>query len=366
MPGGSLHSLLCRCSWYLRFRADDAADRSLFADTYARQADAAPTPQGRLAVACFNGLGPLECAEMNVFLRERFFRVVSAQSGRDLRLPRHGGWADRLKHILTVYRASKDTGRDFRILHTYPFPLDEYLLPASHDWRIDPREVSYDAALCRPCYVRSPRRYPDSRAYEAWRLRRILAGGDACVHVFGRYMAVPEEEFPVLFRELFRPAPALADALGAVRAELGGRYVSAVFRFLHALGDPMDAIFRELPAAGKERLVQTCLQALEGFLREYPAHRILVCSDSAVFLERVRALGDGRLYVIPGRPVHPEQDLSATYAERLRVFTEFLAISRAERVFNVVAPGMYRSGFPLCAALAGGRPDEVRRIPLAP
>lgn len=337
-----LSNLLCRYSWVYRCRVDDAADRREFGTAYEHSATSSligvpVVGSRRMAIILFSGRGNLWAFD------------------------KHGGWADRLKGILSVYKAAKLTGRDFRILHTFRFDLADYFAPALHDWRIDPAEVSYDTATCTPYYFRHSH-YPDERAYSAWRLRRKMEGPESCLHLYSNVCAIADEEFPALFRELFSPTPVLRSALAAVEQALGPHFISLSFRFTHLLGDPVDAYMKELEADEKERLIAICLQALTRFHAEFPSYRILVNSDSATFLARVRSLSDDYLYVIPGTPVHIDQAVTSTEADQLKTFVDFMAISKAERVFQVIAPEMRNSGFPQCAALVGGQPYEVRRI----
>ncbi|MBR1733709.1 MAG: hypothetical protein IJ729_08285 [Alloprevotella sp.] len=323
---------------------DDAADRREFSTVYEHSSLTSSVSRAscgipRRAIIIFSGRGNLWAFD------------------------KHGGWADRLKGILSVYKAAKLTGRDFRILHTYRFNLDEYLAPALHDWRIEPEEVSYDTASCTPYYFRHSH-YPDERAYSAWRLLRKLGGEEPCLHLYSNVCAIADEEFPALFRELFSPSPVLGKALAAVGEALGHRFISLSFRFTHLLGDPVDTYMKELEADEKERLVATCVETLAHFHAEFPSHRLLVNSDSATFLAKVRSLSCDYLYVIPGTPVHIDQ-VASTEADQLKTFVDFMAISKAERVFQIIAPGMRNSGFPQCAALIGGKPYEVRYISYA-
>lgn len=54
-----------------------------------------------------------------------------------------GGLADRLKGMVSVYKACAETGRPFRISHTIPFELEQYLQPNVYDWRINSSDICY-------------------------------------------------------------------------------------------------------------------------------------------------------------------------------------------------------------------------------
>ena len=57
-----------------------------------------------------------------------------------------GGWADRLKGILSTYALCRELGMDFRLFFRHPFRLETYLQPANYDWRIEADDVVFDLA----------------------------------------------------------------------------------------------------------------------------------------------------------------------------------------------------------------------------
>ncbi len=66
----------------------------------------------------------------------------------------HGGMCDRFKGIISLYAYCKYLGKPFRIKYTYPFRLEDYLLPASYDWTLKDNEYTDNPLYCKILYMR--------------------------------------------------------------------------------------------------------------------------------------------------------------------------------------------------------------------
>lgn len=60
----------------------------------------------------------------------------------------HGGLADRLKGIVSLYAWCSDHSKPFKINFCHPFRLHNYLIPNEYDWQIADEDISYN-----PCEV---------------------------------------------------------------------------------------------------------------------------------------------------------------------------------------------------------------------
>lgn len=272
-----------------------------------------------------------------------------------------GGWADRLRGILSTWALCKQTGTRFGIWFKRPFALEEYLLPAAYDWRL--REEELDREHARPlCYCGADaahKRVPSIR-YGVHHLRRGIAR-NAVSHVYSN-MWPRREEFPLLYHELFRPAPRLEALIEQQAEAIGGSYVAVAFRFVQLLGDFKDGVasFPILPEAQREGLIVHCLEQLEQVRAENPqVKRVLVTADSSTFLARAAAEFDW-VYVVAGDVAHIDALQYTAEQTTLKLFLDFYLLTRAQRVCLLVGPGMYRSGFSRTAARVGNVPFEQR------
>lgn len=285
-------------------------------------------------------------------------RVVYFCDGRTLA----GGLADRFKGILSLFAICQEMGYDFRIHYVSPFHLEDFLLPAAHDWRVSIEDLHPEEAAILVLENTDDAAY-QTRKQVQW-LRHRLAESPEEVHVITNSNYAYDLDYPALFRQLFKFTPDLERALeDEVQQISGGRpYLSVSARFLSLLGD-----FREtgnndaLPKEQAETLLADTLGQLQLLHIENPDYTLLVSSDSARFLEEASALS--YTYVVPGEVAHT--DLMKKHgAERLhlKLFLDFFLISRAERIYLLQGERMRLSGFPYAASRISGHPFEVRKF----
>lgn len=273
---------------------------------------------------------------------------------------RHGGLADRLRGIATAYRFCRDRGLDFRIHFVFPFRLEEYLEPNRYDWRIDPSEISYNRRDARPVYIAS-QALGDERDFRFQRrmTERFLAANYRQLHLYSN-ICFEEAHFGEIFRELFRPAAWLQRLVDAELARLdrgGTGFVAVSSRFMELLGDfseHRDRAACGLPPEARERLMAGCCEQLERIRAAHPGRRLLVTSDSARFLERVRRYDF--VDELPGRIGHMDVAAGDEREVHTKTFLDFLVLCHARTHYYLVGPGMYRGNFSRRAAQIGGAP----------
>ena len=66
----------------------------------------------------------------------------------------HGGMCDRFKGMVSLYAYCKQAGVPFKIRHTFPFKLEDYLQPAQYDWMLHEDEYTDNPMYCRVLYMR--------------------------------------------------------------------------------------------------------------------------------------------------------------------------------------------------------------------
>lgn len=274
---------------------------------------------------------------------------------------RHGGIADRLRGMVTLYEYCRDNGLDFRINFTSPFNLERYLVPNAYDWRLRRGELSMNSATSRPFYMDTrDDTGPREDRFQRKIMRHYFSRTFKQAHVYTIFYC-GEHRFAELFGELFRPAEAVAREVEKAKAALGEGYISVSTRFLELLGD-----FKEprreretLPEPEQEALIAKCIAQIERLHQQHGVN-ILVTSDSGKFLERARELP--YCHVIDGEVAHIDVAGDNRDAADLKTFVDFFAIAGASRSFLLVSGGMYRSNFSKRAAQATGHEFTILRF----
>ena len=260
----------------------------------------------------------------------------------------HGGPTDRLRGILTTYREVKKTGVPFYISWTNPFNLEDYLVPAGQDWRINPDDIVYDKESAFPFIIEDE---PDFHSF--LRMKAGLKHHKPQLHVYSNADNA-RGNYRELYHELFKPSPLLQKETERHLRILGNRFSAYTFRFLSLLGDFKE--WSETTLSDNDAIL-FMKRVADEFLRltkEVPENeRILVTSDSKRFLEYIQKL-DPRVYVVPGEVKNIDL-LEGEYREAwLKTFVDQQLLMNASKVTLMRTGKMYKSGFPRFAAEVGG------------
>lgn len=280
--------------------------------------------------------------------------VVVMVDGRTM----HGGMSDRLRGMASLYGYCKQRGIPFYIHHTYPFALQDYLLPNEVNWLMTEGEVSYCSAKAQPVVLmlhlipsKLHRMYLRHLfRHEAWRHRQF--------HIYSNTL-LDDAHYGANFHALFTPAPDLARAVGCECEAMGTRgFVGVVLRFQQLLGDFDEGDYAILPEEERGPLIDKCLARIEEIhARHNDGSQVLVTSDSRTFLDTAQS----RLpyvHVISGKMVHMDYSAHAGYATYMKSFVDMLTLSRASRIYLLRTGEMYKSGFAFRAAAINGVPYE--------
>jgi hypothetical protein len=277
--------------------------------------------------------------------------IIYMADGRYL----HGGFADRLRSILTDYRYCRDHSIRFAINFTFPFKLEDYLEPAAYDWRLQPGELTYNSR--QACAVFTDTAVPETPREMAFckRLAAHALGRDyQQIHAYGA-LYYDDSDFATLWNELFRPTAPIRAEIQRHLTAIGGEYVSVSTRFMELLGDftePKHGI--AITPDDRQQLIDHCLAMVDDIHQRHPeAKRILVTSDSRRFLNACESRP--YVYVIPGVIAHSD---TATSSDHTKTFVDFLMISHATKAYQIVGGGMYGGNFSLRASQIAGKPYE--------
>lgn len=260
----------------------------------------------------------------------------------------HGGTTDRIRGLLSTYSEASRRGIPFRISWTSPFRLEDYLEPASYDWRIAPGDVHHIKGIARPVVIQDKDNATSDRI-----LKAALDGLDGEIHVYSN-ADTSIGNYHKLYTELFRPSALLAQSVGKHKAHLGDRYWAFHLRFLCLLGDFKDWSDEILPDKEAVKLMESCRREILKIINDLPeGYGIFITSDSRRFLNFI-ADADPRIYITPG----DIQNIDLASGEQedtwLKAFTDQQLLMDAERVYRLSTCNMYPSGFSRFAAEVGG------------
>lgn len=269
----------------------------------------------------------------------------------------HGGLTDRFRHILSIYSYCKEQNIPFYINYTYPCDLTKILVPNMYDWRIkssritsvwyDYKELNLDVSCNKACNL-----------YNEEHIKilndNLLSESKVQYHIYGNsYFA--EGKYKVLFDELFKPSATLMEKLIKIKENLPNEYDSVTLRFQNLLGGFNEGTYPELKEDEKEKLIQKCINKIEELYRSqyFSTDKILVTSDSKIFIERVRSL----VYVatIPGDMEHMDYTNSSDIDMNCKSFIDLYMLKDAKHLTLLLTGDMYNSGFPKFAAELGGK-----------
>jgi len=274
----------------------------------------------------------------------------------------HCGMTDRLRGIVSAYYVCKELGYDFRIHFVHPFQLTDYLVPNTYDWRIDPADICYNPADTQLMYCGSNGTLVEPFFQKLW-FRKCMREATKQLHVYTNAHLLPRgQRFGQLFSELFRPSERLAGALAEQTKGLENGYYTVSLRFRRLLGDFVERDGDDITPEEQVLLMERCVARIDQLHDTLDqSKKVMLMSDSTRFLKYAASQLDYVRYV-PGEVLHIDFCDSTPDDVNIKLFTDILVISRAERAFLLQTDKMYNSGFPRRAAQVGGIPFKHIRF----
>lgn len=260
----------------------------------------------------------------------------------------HGGPTDRLRGILTTYEEAKKQNVPFYIHWTNPFPLEDYLVPASFDWRIDSSQLVYDKRHSFPFIIE------DEPDFQSWlRMKVGMKHHKAQIHVYSN-ADNSRGNYRKLFFELFKPSPELQKETEKHLQVIGENYEGFTLRFRNLLGDFKEWWEEKIDEKDVYEFIERVFQEFEKLTTGIPKdRRILVTSDSRRFLDYIESK-DPRVYVVPGDVKNIDLQKGEFKRAWLKTFTDQQLLMQASKVTLLRTGNMFKSGFPRFAAEVGG------------
>lgn len=273
----------------------------------------------------------------------------------------HGGLADRLRGIVSVYYVCRTLDVDFKINFISPFLLEDLLMPGKVDWRINADEICYNKSDSIAVFCGTNGTHVERPFQRRWLVKNIKRRVSQ-VHVYTNAVLPHGDKFRGCFDELFRMSPALQDAVDRAKSDMGGRYIAVTCRFQQLLGDFDEGNYEILSEDERLRLMNDAAREIEKIHeRENGNLPVLLTSDSIHFLEFMRNRAEF-VHVVPGQLVHMDYSDASDISLHLKSFTDLMMLSMAERIYLLKSPKMYNSGFPRLAALIGNKPFRLIRF----
>ena len=210
--------------------------------------------------------------------------IISMIDGR----LKHGGLSDRLSGIVSAYQYCCTHGCEFKLHFVYPYELSLFLEPNAYDWRISPKDISYERNVAAPLYISLySHDVKKMRVYADAKLNRKCNQ----IHLYSNMYYFYEDEFSFFFHKLFKKTALLENALNENLSSLGRNYASVTFRFQQLLGD-----FREtgFPSLNSEDDKKVLISTINDFIQninsdsfEYYVNLIMIGMYVMMYLEKV-------------------------------------------------------------------------------
>lgn len=267
----------------------------------------------------------------------------------------HGGLADRLRGLLTVYYYSKKMKIPFYIYWNSPFKLEDYVLPNLYDWRINSIEDYKNHNISFPVIIDSNIESWKNFIKKSFLLRTMQSKKNLLVYSNLMNNKIP---FNSLFNELFKCSDYLNSELIYHLKKLDTKYYSYTFRFGNLFKDFKDIVGTPLEEEEKKILLKKNINELKYLLKDLPDnYKALVTSDSYFFLKNAEQI-DMRIYIVDKEIKHPEYNKMENVKKEIwaKSFLDLFLIMNAEKIYQVKCKEMYQSGFPELASLISMKP----------
>ncbi|MCH5172277.1 MAG: hypothetical protein J1F31_05580 [Erysipelotrichales bacterium] len=267
----------------------------------------------------------------------------------------HGGLADRLRGLLTIYFYSKKNVIPFFIYWDSPFKLESFIWPNTFDWRINRIKDYKNHNISFPVIIDSNIEGWKNLIKKSFLLRAMKTNKNLLVYSNLVNKKIP---FKTLFNELFQCSDDLKSELNFHIKKIGSQYCSYTFRFGNLFNDFKDIVGKPLEEREKMLLLEKNINELKSLLKKLPKNfKAVVTSDSYFFLKKIENL-DSRIYFVDKEIKHPEYNKNEEINTEIwtKSFLDFYLIMNAEKVYQVKSQEMYQSGFPELASLISMKP----------
>lgn len=274
----------------------------------------------------------------------------------------HGGLADRLRGIVSVYSICKKMGIKFKLHFVHPFSLEHFFVPNQVDWKIDDSEISYNSNDSIAIFCGSNGTHVEKPFQRRWFVKNFKKDVKQ-IHVYTNAILLKGEDFKQHFDELFKITPALEASIAEAKKEIGSKYISVSSRFLQLLGDFNEkGNYEILNQENREYLMRSAAEEISKIYNSQENKLpILLTSDSMSFLDYMKEK-ESYIHTIKGEIAHMDYSPDSALAIHMKTFTDMMMLSGAEKLYLLKSPKMYNSGFPRMASMIGNKPFQLVRF----
>ncbi|MDR2840321.1 MAG: hypothetical protein LBV75_03505 [Paludibacter sp.] len=253
----------------------------------------------------------------------------------------NGGIVDRFKTMVSMYQFAKNQNIPFRILHTFPYNLSDFLLPNVYNWIPENNEISLnikDVKLYFNSYWNfSPVENLLSFCHTHKQIHAYfqLDFTDRLNQIFETH-----DSWGDLFQELFRPTGELANLINFHKQQIGKAYIALHFRFMGLLGDFKDV--RSHSASNTDEIKNKCIEQIQKTVAKFPENAIYVASDSPSFNSQAAKITN--VYALEGEISHIATGTNEKHETYLRNFLDFFMLAESQKVYSIGTSDMYMGG----------------------
>lgn len=269
----------------------------------------------------------------------------------------HGGLCDRLKGIISLYAYCKQNRLNFKINHTYPFPLFEYLLPNEYDWLLEPTQISHNIFETKILNMIGKQTIKQLTKLNTRKQIHIYANTDYIKEINYRYSN--HYEWGSLFKELFTLEPKLKNLILKHKNNIKGNYIAIHLRFQNLLGDDFTELGAPFILLEQQQniLIEQCTIKIQELISKYNYPiTAFIASDSNIFLNTIKGLEN--TYIIHEKIIHIDNQTPEKSSEITKLFVDFFLISEAAQIYAIGSDLMYPSAFPLYASMLNNVPFQ--------
>lgn len=282
---------------------------------------------------------------------------------------KHGGLLDRLKGIVTAKIIAEKTGLPFGIsADTSSFNLFKYLLPK------DDHILVHKDALCMSVFASKPVVLYNTLAFRATDIFKKFQQKNKSYHFYTNLdfsaalnPLLSTEELHQLWKKQFFSLFSFADTITLPAQEILNATPACGIhlRFTSILGDFDEAVNKPLPDDQKQLLIDSCVQAVSGVIKEQKFQQFLVLSDSVTFLNYIKQLPEStfagkKIIITPGKIGHVDVHHDEQILEKSLM--DFYLLSQCKKIIQVKAKQMYNSQYSRYAAIIGNAEYVLYKI----
>ena len=271
----------------------------------------------------------------------------------DGKLP-HGGFADRLKGILSFYNIAKLSEMEFKIYYTEPFKLNDFFEPNTVNWSASRNDLKWNFWSTKFIYLMDTFSFDwENEIKKSSKDKFIVYCNVDYLQALFPGKTIQEVNFirSENFKNLFKQSFYLQTKLEEIN--LPESFIAIHTRFTSIFGDFKDTTSYVVSEIRKQQILKMLHDEIDIIAKKNSNKRILVFSDSIIFLDYIKL--NTNYNILDGKPKHIDIKSNSDAESNVKNFIDFLAISKSDEIYLLQTKEMYNSGFSRYAAIIGNK-----------